>query len=178
MRLKSRWALWALAGLVGLTGSALAQVLPRSTDRSGRATDDTGKAFQFSIKRRSVKGAVKSLDSDRKTLVLDLGKEKEIPIDVGPSLIKAGKGSATFADIKVGDKISVYGESTVQGGVRAMEITLPKERMSIAPPSKPKREKKPKEAEAKEAKEAKEGEKAEGEKKAEEGEKAPDKGDK
>ena len=52
---------------------------------------------------------------------------------MGPSLIKAGKGSATFADIKDGDKVKVYGEVMVQGGIRAMEITLPKERMSIPP---------------------------------------------
>ena len=42
---------------------------------------------------------------------------------------KAGKGGAKFEDIKVGDKISVYGESTVQGGLRSMEMRLPKERM-------------------------------------------------
>lgn len=149
MRNRSRWALWALAATLGLTalaGPTFAQVLPRSTDRNRGTTDDTGKAFQFSIKRRSVSGTVKSVDADRKTLVLDQGKSKEIPIDVGPSLIKAGKGSATFTDIQVGDKISVYGESTVQGGLRAMEIQLPKQRMSIAPPSKPKREKRAKNA--------------------------------
>ena len=165
MRSSSRRALLALAAVLTLTGSAFAQVLPRSSDRNGRSTDDTGKPFQFSIKRRSVKGAVKAVDADKKTLLLDLGKGKEIPIDVGPSLIKAGKGRATFTDIQVGDKIEVYGESTVQGGVRAMEITLPKERMSIAPPTKPKREKKAKTAEKPAERPA------EGEKKAEEGDK-------
>jgi len=70
--------------------------------------------------------------------------EKEIPVDVGPALIRAGKGGATFADIQVGDRVEAYGEVTIQGGLRAIELSLPKERMSIAPKSK-RREQPPKE---------------------------------
>lgn len=136
MRFSSRWALMALAASLAVTGSAFAQVIPGNRG-PGRTPDDTGKVFQFNIKRRAVSGTVKSLDEDRKVVMLEQ-KGKEMPIDVGPSLIKAGPGKATFADIKVGDKISVYGESTVQGGLRAMEITLPKERMSIPPPKRDK----------------------------------------
>jgi len=127
-----------------LLGSAAFQ-LPRGTtvDRTPR---DTGKAFDFQIKRRSLSGVVKSLDAEKKSLVLETGKgkdAKETLVDVGPAVLKAGKGHAVFADIKVGDKVSVYGETTVQGGVRAMEMTLPKERMSIPPAGKPKKEPKP-----------------------------------
>jgi hypothetical protein len=143
-------AVWMVPVVVGslLAGPVLAQLYPGrpTTDRN----QDTGKAFQFNIKRRSINGSVKSLDSEKKILVVASGKDKglkEVPVDVGPAVIKAGKGSATFADIQVGDKITVYGESTVQGGLRAMEITLPKERMSIAPPSKPKKVKRDKKAE-------------------------------
>lgn len=153
MRSRSSWVLWALAGSLTLTGTAFAQVLPRPN--AGQTPNDTGKAFQFNIQRRSTSGVVKSLDAEKKTLVLETGKGKEMPIDVGPSLIKAGKGRATYEDIQVGDKISVYGESTVQGGLRAMEITLPKERMSIAPPKKVKKTKEEREAEKAAAREAK-----------------------
>ena len=139
MRSRVVWMAAVVLGAVA-AGPVLAQLYPGrpSTDR----TQDTGKAFQFSIKRRSVSGSVKSVDGEKKTLVVQTGKDKslkETPIDVGPAIIRAGKGQATFADIHVGDKISVYGESTVQGGIRAMEITLPRERMSIAPASKPKK---------------------------------------
>lgn len=130
----SRWAL-ALAVTLVAAQAASAQIIPGGGSNSrignGNTRDDTGRV-KFSIKRKRVSGTIKSLDSDRKWLVLTVSK-KEMPIDVGPSIIRAGKGRATFEDMKVGDKISVYGESTVQGGLRAMEITLPKERMSIPP---------------------------------------------
>ena len=82
-------------------------------------------------------------------------KTLDVPVDVGPSLIKAGKGGATFADIRTGDKVKVYGEVTVRGGIRAMEITLPKERMSIPPPEKPKKTAKASKKEADKADESK-----------------------
>jgi len=100
------------------------------------------------IPRKRVQGTVKSLDNDKRTLMLSvLGKNKkpvEMAIDVGPSLIFAGKGNATFADIHADDPIKVWGEMTVQGGIRAMEITLPPSRMSIPPPPKPEKHKKKK----------------------------------
>jgi hypothetical protein len=131
MRSVSRWAL-ALFVAVAAAGSASAQIYPGGGGglNTGK-TDDTNK-LKFAIKRRTASGMVKSLDNDRHTLILASG-QKEIPVDVGPSVIKAGKGGAKFEDIKVGDKISVYGESTVQGGLRSMEMRLPKERMSIPP---------------------------------------------
>jgi len=109
--------------------------------RAGVGGQTTG-AMKLLIKRRTVSGAVKSSDADKKYLVVASGEgkdAKEVLIDVGPSLIKAGNGSATFKDIQPGDKVRVYGEVMVQGGVRAMEITLPKERMTIPPPEKPKK---------------------------------------
>jgi hypothetical protein len=133
-----------------LAGVAAAQILPGGANTVDRTPRDTGKAFDFQIKRRTVSGVVKSLDGEKKTLVLESGKGKEakdVPVDVGPAVLKAGKGLATFEDIKVGDKITVYGETTVQGGLRAMEMTLPKERMSIAPSSKAKKKDEPKKAE-------------------------------
>jgi hypothetical protein len=131
MRSVSRWAL-ALFVAVTAAGSASAQIYPGGGGGLNTGKNDDTNRLKFGIKRRTASGTVKSLDNDRKTLVLASGA-KELPIDVGPSVIKAGKGGATFADIKVGDKISVYGESTVQGGLRAMEMHLPKERMSIPP---------------------------------------------
>lgn len=135
---RSRWAL-ALTLTLAAGSMASAQIIPGGGGGgsngglgNGNTRDDTGKVFQFAIKRKSVSGTIKSVDSDKKWVVLAV-KQKEMPIDVGPSIIRAGKGKATFEDMKVGDKISVYGESTVQGGLRAMEITLPKERMSIPP---------------------------------------------
>lgn len=89
------------------------------------------------IKRTTVSGTIKSIDVEKRTLVLERHKSRrtrEVPIDVGPSVIKAGKTPGTFADLAVGDLIRVYGEETVQGGVRAMEITLPR-RPAAAPQS-------------------------------------------
>jgi hypothetical protein len=118
--------------------------LPGSGTRLPR---DARGNLKLQIKRETVSGTVKSVDTARKQLVLQAGKEKkarEVPVEVGPCVIKAGKGSATLADIQVGDKVRVFGEVTVQGGLRAMEITLPAERMSIPPAGK----KKPAEAPA------------------------------
>ena len=137
-----RISFWKVPALVVLLvpGMAGAQ-LPGTPGGRNRTPDDVNRGLQFNIKRRTVRGTVKSVDSDKKLLVVQAGQEKakDVLIDVGPSRIRAGRGQATVADIKPGDKISVYGESMVQGGLRAMEITLPKERMSIAPPEKPKK---------------------------------------
>ena len=137
-------------GLVALLTSLLLQPGAEAQFPPVGRTDvprDAGPTTSYRIKRRTVNGIVKSLDKEKRTLLLvpRKGKEaKEVLILVGPSEIRAGKGGATFADIQEGDRIRVYGETTVQGGVRAMEITLPAERMSIPPP--PKSEKKPKKA--------------------------------
>lgn len=137
-----------LAGLAGLllalaAGGARAQLsLPRQNDRRD---NENRASLGLKIARRTVSGLVKSLDPEKRLFVLTTGKgerARDVAVDVGPSLIKAGKGGATFADLHAGDKVSVWGEVTVHGGLRAMEITLPKERMSIPPPEKPKREKK------------------------------------
>lgn len=114
-----------------LVGAATAQLgLPRTYQPR---PDDTG--LSFKIKRRSVSGEVKSVDATKKTLVL-ASSSKEVPVDVGPAIIRAGNGMATFADLQVGDKLSVYGETTVQGGIRAMTIQAPKERKSVEIPKK------------------------------------------
>lgn len=122
-------ALSALVGSVLLAGAAHAQYPIRTG--GGRTSEDRDPARRFQIKRRTVSGRVKSVDTEKKTFVV--AGSKETAVDVGPSLIKAGKGSATVNDIKVGDRVKVFGEATVQGGIRAMEITLPSERMSIPP---------------------------------------------
>lgn len=110
------------------------QYLPRTG--GSRLPSENRLDPNLKIKRKTVSGTVKAVDSEKKTLIVASGKSDkaaDVPVDVGPSLIKAGKGGATLVDIKVGDKIRVWGEVTVQGGLRAMEITLPKERMSIPP---------------------------------------------
>jgi len=121
-------------------GPAQAQVFPRPT--GPRLPSESGKNEGFRIKRKTVSGTVKSVDVEKKKMVVETGKgskSAEMIVDVGPSVIKAGKGGATLGDARAGDKVTVYGEITIQGGIRAMEITLPKERMSIAPPEKPKK---------------------------------------
>jgi hypothetical protein len=138
---KHQLLLIAALGASVIAGSAQAQLYPRSRDTTG-IPSESGKDATFKIKRKTISGTVKSVDVPKKRLVMENGKGSkaaEIPVEVGPSIIKAGKGGATVADIRAGDKITVFGELTVQGGIRAMEITLPKERMSIAPPEKPKK---------------------------------------
>jgi hypothetical protein len=131
----------AVLATLALAGSAAAQ-LPLPTGGGARINTDSRTPQKLKIPRKTVSGLVKAVDVEKKLFTLtakNSGKELELPIDVGPSLIKAGKGSATMADIQSGDKVRVWGEVTAQGGIRAMEITLPKERMSIPPPQKPKR---------------------------------------
>src|SRR4028118_1941755 len=113
MRRISFWKIPALALLL-LPGIAGAQ-LPGGLGGRNQNPVDPGKGLEFNIKRKTVRGTVKSVDNDKKMLVVQAGNEKakDVVIDVGPSLIRAGKGKATVADIKPGDKISVYGESTV-----------------------------------------------------------------
>lgn len=140
MRMKQLCTLAALTVCVA-AGGAQAQYLPQPGNRN-TIPNESGKDQGFRIRRKEISGTVKSLDAEKKKLVVQTGKgskTKDVPVDVGPSLIRAGKGGATFADIRSGDKITVLGEVTIQGGLRAMEITLPKERMSIPPPEKPKK---------------------------------------
>ncbi len=109
---------------------------------------DTYAGMKLLIRRRTVSGTVKQSDTERKHLVLASTSGKpgtEVHVDVGPALIRAGKGQAKFDDLKVGDKLRIFGEVTIQGGLRAMEITAPKERMTIPPPVKPPKVKVPKE---------------------------------
>ncbi len=140
-----------LTGLaLTVAGASQAQVFPGGGIPGGGGGGGLGSGVQgqnvagmrLLIKRRTVSGVVKAADAEKKVLTLAAGEgkeAKEVMIDVGPSRIVAGKGGATFADLKPGDKLKVYGEVMAQGGVRAMEITAPKERMSILPPEKPKK---------------------------------------
>lgn len=139
--MRNRWHLAAplLASVMLLAGPVAAQF--------GRAPvnpfpEDSRGQRGFQIKRKTVQGTVKSADAEKKLLVLNLGDEKdakELSVEVGPCRIFAGPGSATLADFKPGDKLKIFGETTVQGTLRAMDIWAPKERMSIAPPEKPKK---------------------------------------
>lgn len=156
MRHSSIWAVPALIGSLLVAGTAQAQIsLPGNNNN--QLPKDAATGTKLNIKRKTVNGVVKSLTPERKLLVIAAGKEtatKDMPIDVGPSIIKAGKGAAKYADIQVGDKITVFGEVTVQGGIRAMEITLPANRMSIPPPAPKTKEEKKKERDELKAKEA------------------------
>ncbi|HEU4754040.1 MAG TPA: hypothetical protein VFU47_13100, partial [Armatimonadota bacterium] len=133
----------ALLGLALFSLPAGAQVIGGPIGGGGiQQPNETTAPRKYQIPRRTVSGVVKSVDKEKMTVTVATGKgksEKLVPVDASAGVYKAGKGSATFQDIHEGDKIKVYGEATVQGGLRAMEITLPKERMSIAPvkPEKP-----------------------------------------
>jgi len=141
----NRWliAAPALLSLSLLVGPAEAQFPGTSRGPVNPFPNDSRGGQQgFQIKRRFVNGVVKSRDAEKKVVVLNTGGEKqakELPVEVGPCRIFAGPGKATLADIQVGDKVRIYGESTIQGGLRAMDVWLPKERMSIPPPEKPKK---------------------------------------
>src|SRR5207302_10019029 len=126
------------AALVLVSGAARAQLGPGGYGTSSPLPKDARSNPKLGIKRSTASGVVKAVDADKKQVILTTGKDRKVrdmPIDVGPCVIKAGKGSAKFDDIHPGDRMSVYGEVTVQGGLRAMEITLPASRMSIPPPS-------------------------------------------
>jgi hypothetical protein len=163
MRNTKVWLLPALAGSLLLAGAAGAQlpggVLGRGTD----LTRDARGNLKLTIRRSTISGVVKSVDAEKKQMIVETKNRKapEVPVDVGPCIIKAGKGSAKLADIQPGDKVRVYGEVTVQGGLRAMEISLPSSRMTIPPPSKADR----KAAEKKAAEERKAAADAKGEEK-------------
>jgi hypothetical protein len=135
-------ALPALVALSLLAGPSGAQIFPGGGyGRGNPNTQDRDHGVNTTSKRKTVSGTVKSVDTQHKLMVVsgESGKTgKDVPVDVGPSLIKAGKGSAKFDDIKVGDKLKVFGEVTAQGGLRAMEITLPASRMTIPPTPKQK----------------------------------------
>ncbi len=139
--MRNRWHLAApmLASLMLLSGPVAAQF---GTAPVNPFPEDSRGNRGFQIKRKTVQGSVKSTDGEKKLLVLNVGDEKEpkeLRVVVGPCRIFAGPGSATLADFKPGDKLKVYGETTVHGNLRAMDIWAPKERMSIAPPEKPKK---------------------------------------
>lgn len=139
MRNTKIWLLPALAGSLLAAGAARAQYPPGGVmGGNTQLPRDARGNLKLQIKRSTISGVVKTVDTDKKQLILDTKSKKghEIPVEVGPCIIKAGKGSAHLADIQAGDKIRVYGETTVQGGLRAMEITLPSNRMTIPPPSK------------------------------------------
>jgi len=142
MRNTTFWLLPALAGSLLAAGAARAQYPPGGVMGGGtQLPRDARGNLKLQIKRSAISGVVKNVDADKKQLLVDTKSKKghEVPVDVGPCIIKAGKGSARLADIQPGDKIHVYGEVTVQGGLRAMEITLPSSRMTIPPPSKAER---------------------------------------
>lgn len=133
MSIKQLRILPVLAGVLFPASGALAQ-FPRTYSRD-QGLYDTGRKGTYKIERRTIAGTVKSVDAEKKTLVL-VAKKADITIDASAGIIRAGKGSALVGDIQVGDKVKVFGETTVQGGLRAMEMTLPKERMTVPPPSK------------------------------------------
>lgn len=140
MRKRVLRAVPAAITLALLAGSAHAQYVPPGAIQRPDPTNNTG--LKFKIKRRSVSGTVKAVDPDKRTLVLASTQgAKDVPVDASLGEIKAGKGSAKVADIRTGDKITVYGEVTVQGGLRAMEITLPPSRMTVPPAPKVKKQK-------------------------------------
>src|SRR4051812_10293202 len=127
MSYKTIRVLTAVAGAVLLASAAGAQVAVPGYG-GAQLPKDARATPHYTIKRATVRGTIKSIDVTKKQVMVDAGHDKkarEMPVDVGPCIIKAGKGSATLADFKVGDKISVYGETTVQGGLRAMEVTVP-----------------------------------------------------
>lgn len=135
----------AVFAVLACQGSALAQFpgLGGAIFNEDR-TDSRGNRGAL-IKRRSIAGVLKSKDPEKKLFVVTLDGSKQqydVPVDLGPVPIDAGKGRATLVDLQPGDRLKVFGEVTIQGGIRAMEVTAPPERMSIAPPEKPKKVKK------------------------------------
>jgi hypothetical protein len=145
MQHRTAWAVPALVGSLLLPGVARAQYGGLPGRPQGPEETTTGRSYK--IKRKTVHGTVKAVNKDKKSLTVAVDRDggKEVPVDASGGIIRAGKGWGTVADIQPGDKIRVYGESTVQGGVRSMEMTLPPARMSIAPLTK--EEKKKQEAE-------------------------------
>lgn len=133
MSIKQLRILPVMAGVLMPATGALAQ-FPRTYNRD-QGLYDTGPKGSYKIQRRTIEGTVKSVDAEKKALILT-AKKAEVPIDASAGIIRAGKGSALVGDIQVGDRVTVFGETTIQGGLRAMQMTLPKERMSIPPPAK------------------------------------------
>lgn len=145
MRKHTLQAVVMLTTYLAFHGAAGAQLSGTNGRRTNVPRDSGTGGQRYRIKRRTEKGDVKSLDPQKQTLVMVVGKgeqAKEVPVDIGPSIIQAGKGSARFEDIRVGDRIRVYGEETVQRGLRAMEVTLPPDRMTIPPPPRPDKKRK------------------------------------
>jgi len=131
MRSKFAWVLPALLSTLFLPGLASAQLGPIG-GRGPQPPADTGRR-SYHIKRRTISGVVKTIDPEKRTLVLTTSSKKDVAVDMYAGLIKAGKGGATLADLQPGDRLSIYGETDVHGGLRAMETQAPASRMSIKP---------------------------------------------
>ena len=112
-------------GDIGKIGSGISLGDLKSTSASLPASTGTG-AQKYTIRRKTVRGVVRSIDPAKWVVMLEGDKGELIPVEAKLALLYAGKTAPSLTDIRLGDRIRVYGEVTIQGGIRGMEIHLPK----------------------------------------------------